>query len=218
MEILMSTAIVTFFLLLSASVSGAAQVADAPPDLREAIAKEFTGVYRFNYLFVENGAPYVDVAAHLQFLELDKFEDAPRVTFFNQTGKGDKRGHYHYVFHQKNHQVTLREFDGNGKFRFDCIGTFDPQKKILECNAPRAPKPARDTDSPITRKSGLFKRPASWPAYETLDRHNLFRFYDWGFVNIQENVKLDGDGKVVARETGVITAVKINASLNDAKP
>jgi len=36
--------------------SGAAQAADAPPDLREAIAKEFTGVYRFNYLFVENGA------------------------------------------------------------------------------------------------------------------------------------------------------------------
>lgn len=194
------------------------QAAGAPPDLREAIAKEFTGVYRFNYLFVENGVPYVDVAAHLQFLELDEFEDAPRASFLNQTAKGEKRGHYHYVFHQKNHEVTLREFDGNGKFRFDCIGSFDPQKKIFECNAPRAPKPARDTDSPITRKSGLFKRPTSWPGYEVLDRHNLFRFYDWGFVNVQENVKLDGDGKVVARETGVITAVKIKPSLNDAKP
>ena len=210
----MSTAMVTIFLLLSASVSGSAQATDAAPDLREAVAKEFTGVYRFNYLFVENGIPYVDVAAHLQFLELDKFEGSPRVTFFNQTGKGEKRGHYNYVFHhQKDHKLTLREFDGNGKFRFDCAGTFDPQKKTFECSAPRAAKPARDTDSPITRKSGLFKRPTSWPAYEVLDRHHLFRFYDWGFVNVQENVKVDGDGKFVARETGMITAVKIKPSL-----
>jgi hypothetical protein len=214
----MSTAMVTIFLLLSASVSGAAQAADAAPDLREAIAKEFTGVYHFNYLFVENGIPYVDVAAHLQFLELDKFEGSPRVTFFNQTGKGEKRGHYNYVFHQKDHKLTLREFDGNGKFRFDCAGTFDPQKKTFECSAPRAPKPARDTDSPITRKSGLFKRPTSWPAYEVLDRHNLFRFYDWGFVNIQANLKLDADGKIVAREAGVMTAVKIQAPASEAKP
>lgn len=55
----------------------------------------------------------------------------------------------------------------------------------------------------------MFKRPTSWPAYETLDRHNLFRFYDWGLVNIQENVNLDAEGKFVVREAGVITAVRI---------
>jgi hypothetical protein len=70
----------------------------------------------------------------------------------------------------------------------------------------------------LTRKSGLFKRPTSWPAYETLDRHNLFRFYDWGFVNVQENVKLDADGKLVARETGVITGVKAKAPAGGATP
>jgi hypothetical protein len=197
------------FLLLVCA--GMVRATDEVTDLRGSIAREFAGVYRFSYLFVENGIPYVDVAAHLQFLELDKFENAPRVSFFNQTSKGEKRGHYHYVFHQKDRNVTVREFDGNGKFRFDCTGRFDPEKRLLECSAPRAPKPARDTDSPITRKSGLFKRPVSWAAYETLDRHNLFRFYDWGFVNVQENVKLDGDGKVVARETGVITAVRVKS-------
>jgi hypothetical protein len=205
-------------ILIFFSCAGAATAADEGADLRGSIAKEFAGVYRFNYLFVESGIPHVDVAAHLQFLELDKFEDAPRVNFLNQTGKGEKRGHYNYVFHQKDHKLTLREFDGNGKFRFDCIGTFDPQKRIFECNAPRAPKPARDTDSPITRKSGLFKRPTSWPPYEVLDRHNLFRFYDWGFVNIQANLKLDADGKIVAREAGVITAVRIKSVVAETKP
>ncbi len=190
--------------------AGAANAADENTDLRNSLANQFQGVYRFDYLFIENGVPYVDVAAHLQFLELDKFEDAPRISFLNQTGKGEKRGHYNYVFHQKETKLTLREFDGNGKFRFDCVGIFYLEKKTFECSAPGAPKSARDTDSPITRKSGLFKRPTSWPAYAVLDRHNLFRFYDWGFVNIQENVKLDAHGKTVARETGVITAVRMN--------
>jgi hypothetical protein len=103
----------------------------------------------------------------------------------------------------------LREFYGNGKFRFDCVGTYQPEKRLLECDAPRAPKPARDTDSPATRKIGLFKRPISWPPYESLSRHNTFRRYEWGFVNLQENLKLDGNGKTIARESGVITAVKL---------
>ena len=140
------------------------------------------------------------------------------MTFLNQTGKGEKRGHYGYVFHQKDHKLTLREFDGSGKFRFDCVGTFYPEKKTFECSAPRAPKPARDTDLPITRKSGLLKRPTSWPAYETLDRHNLFRFYDWCFVNIQANLKLDAHGNIVARKAGVITAVRVKSPASDAKP
>ena len=122
----------------------APSAAQDTPDLRESIAKEFAGVYRFNYLFVENGIPYVDVADHLQFLELDKFENAPRVTFLNQTGKGEKRGHYNYVFLLKDHKLTLREFDGDGKFRFDCVGTFDPQKKNLRVQrAARAQTGAR---------------------------------------------------------------------------
>ncbi len=208
-------ALLILVIAIGAPAPGAAQDTQ---DFPESVAKEFAGVYRFNYLFVENGIPYVDVADHLQFLELDKFENAPRVTFFNQTGKGEKRGHYNYVFHQKEHKLTLREFDGDGKFRFDCIGTFDPQKRTFECGAPRSPKPARDTDSPITRKIGLFKRPTTWPAYEVLDRHNLFRFYDWGFVNIQANLKLDADGKIVARETGVMTAVKVKAPASENAP
>jgi hypothetical protein len=42
-----------------------------------------------------------------------------------------------------------------------------------------------------------------------LSRHNTFRRYKWGFVNLQENLKLDGNGKTIARESGVITAVKL---------
>ncbi|MEX0803714.1 MAG: hypothetical protein WD688_10415 [Candidatus Binatia bacterium] len=204
----MSTTITILFLLLSLRFSGIAQAADdlAVPDI---IAKEFTGVYRFDYLFIESGIPYVNISGHLQLLELDSIEGAPRVTFFNQTSKGDKRAHYSYVFYQEGDKLTLREFDGKGNFRFNCIGTYQPEKKLLECVAPKAAKPARDTDSPATRKSGLFKRPTSWPAYESLNRHNFFRVYDWGFVNVQENLKLDADGKIVARETGVITAVKV---------
>jgi hypothetical protein len=180
-------------------------------DFRENIAREFEGVYRFNYLFAENGVVYLDESSHRQLLDFDKAESdgAPRITFFNQTSKGEKRAHYSYLFYQEGHKVTVREFDGNGKFRFDCVGTYQPEKRLLECDAPRAPKPARDTDSPATRKIGLFKRPTSWPAYEFLNRHNIFRFYDWGFVNLQENLKLDDNGKTVARESGVIAAVKL---------
>ena len=186
-------------------------LAEASQNLREALAKEFEGTYRFNYLFVENGVPYVDVASHLQFLELGKNQNdgAPRVAFLNQTPKGEKRAHYSYIFYQEGDKIRLREYGGNGDFRFACIGTYYPEKKLFECVAPKAAKPARDTDSPGTRKSGLFKRPTSWPAYEALNRHNFFRFYDWGFVNIQENLKLDANGNTVARETGMITALKV---------
>jgi hypothetical protein len=151
-------------------------------------------------------------------LELDKQDGAPRVNFFNQSGKGAKHAHYSDVFHLKENKLVLREFDGNGRFRFDCIGEFQQEKRTFQCSAPHAPKPARDTDSPITRKSGLFKRPTTWPSYEVLDRHNLFRFYDWGFVNVQGNVKLDADSKVVARETGVVTAVRVSPAKTETKP
>jgi len=188
-----------------------AQSQDASQDLRESIAKEFEGVYRFNYLFAENSVTYLDEPSHRQLLDLDKAESdgAPRITFFNQTSKGEKRAHYSYVFYQEGNRLTLREFDGNGNFRFDCVGTYQPEKRLLECAAPRAPKPARDTDSPATRTSGLFKRPTSWPPYEFLNRRNIFRFYGWGFVNLQENLKLDVNGKTIARESGIITAVKL---------
>jgi hypothetical protein len=210
----------TLWLILGsvALLTGLSQAAGDPEDHRKVLAGELAGVYRFDYLFSEGGMPYVDISGHLQLLELDWEGDAPRVTFFNQTGKGERRPHYSYVFHQKDNKLVLREFDGSGKFRFDCAGTFHRERRMFECSAPRAPKPARDTDSPITRKSGLFKRPTSWPAYETLDRNNIFRFYDWGFVNIQENVKRDEEGKVVARETGVITALRIKPVSAEVKP
>lgn len=151
-------------------------------DLRENVAREFEGTYRFNYLFAENGVIYLDESSHFEALDFDRTEgeSAPRITFFNQTSKGEKRAHYSYAFHQAENKLTLRELDGNGSFRFDCVGTYQPEKRLLECDAPRAPKPARDSDSPATRKSGLFKRPTAWPAYEWLSRHNIFRFYEWG--------------------------------------
>jgi hypothetical protein len=203
-----SWAVLVLFLL---PVATSAWSADGPGDMRERLANEFAGSYRFNYLFVEDGALYLDESSHPQLLELGKNagDGVPRITFFNRTAKGEKRAHYSYVFYQEGERITVREFDGAGKFRFDCVGRYQPEKRVLECSAPQAPKPARDTDSPATRKSGLFKRPTSWPAYETINRHNLFRFYDWGFVNIQGNLKVDASGKTVAREAGVITAVRV---------
>jgi hypothetical protein len=105
------------------------------------MAKEFEGVYRFNYLFAENGVLYLDESSHRQLLNFDKAETdgAPRITFFNQTSNGEKRAHYSYAFYQDRNKLTLREFDGNGDFRFDCIGTYQPEKRLLECAAPQAP-------------------------------------------------------------------------------
>ena len=198
-------------LALSCGAAGNAQALEPHRDLRENVAREFEGTYRFNYLFAENGVICLDESSHFQALDFDRTEgeSAPRITFFNQTSKGEKRAHYSYAFHQEENKLTLQELDGNGNFRFDCVGTYQPEKRLLECDAPRAPKPARDSDSPATRKSGLFKRPTAWPAYEWLSRHNIFRFYEWGFINLQENLKLDTNGKIVARESGVITAVKL---------
>ncbi|HEX9271020.1 MAG TPA: hypothetical protein VGA01_02275 [Candidatus Binatia bacterium] len=209
----MSKVLRALLLTLSCVVAKDAQALDAVRDLREGIAKEFEGTYRFNYLFAENGVLYLDESSHFQLLDFDhtESESAPRITFFNQTSKGEKRAHYSYVFYQEGNKLTLCEFDGGGNFRFACVGTYQPEKRLLECVASRAPKPARDTDSPATRKSGLFKRPISWPVYESLMRHNIFRFYEWGFVNLQENLKLDANGKTVARESGVITAVKLKS-------
>jgi hypothetical protein len=76
------------------------KAAETSRDILKSIAKEFEGTYRFNYLFVENGVPYVDVSSHLQLLELSKRQSdgAPQISFFNQTSKGEKRSHYSYVF------------------------------------------------------------------------------------------------------------------------
>ena len=189
-------------------------------DLRESIAKEFAGVYHFNYLFVENGIPYVDVADHLQFLELDKFEGAPPVTFLEtRPAKAKSAATTAMSCFSKATSLAPPRTRRRRQIPFRLRRNFSIRtKRTFECSAPRAPKPARDTDSPITRKIGLFKRPTTWQAYEVLDRHNLFRFYDWGFVNVQANVKLDADGKAIAREAGVMTALKIKASAGEAKP
>ena len=78
----MPTAIIFLFLILSISASRFTQAADDGPDLREALATDFQGTYRFYYLFSESGIPYVDVTGHLQLLESDKHDGVPRVTFF----------------------------------------------------------------------------------------------------------------------------------------
>ncbi len=188
------------------------KAAEGPQEPQHGLVKEFEGTYRFNYLFVENGIPYLDLSSHLQLLQAGKNQNdsAPRILFFNQSSKGEKRPHYSYAFYQRDGKLILREFDGKGNFRFDCVGTYQAEKKILECVTPHAPKPARDVDSPVTRQSGLFKRPTSWPSYETLQRHNIFRFYDWGFLYLQENLKLDASGKIVAHESGAVTALRIH--------
>jgi hypothetical protein len=179
---------------------------------RQLIAKAFTGVHRFNYLFIENGVPYLDSSSHMQLVETweDQQNAATHVTFYHSTPDG-KRLHFRYVVHLDGTNVTLKEFDARGQHRFDCVGTYRPEQRLLQCSAKQAPKPARDLDSPLTRRLGLFKRPTSWPAYATLDRHNIFCFYDWRFTHIQENVKVDDAGHPVARETGVISAVKVQS-------
>ena len=177
---------------------------------RQTIARAFEGTHYFHYLFIENGVPYIDGASHLQLIEIeeDQANQTTQVAFYNHTPEG-KRLHFRYVIHSQGHNVTLKEFDARGQHRFDCIGTYQPETRLLQCSALRAPKPARDLDTPLMRQLGLFKRPTSWPAYASLDRHNTFRFYDWGFVHIQENVKVDDAGNAVAREIGVISVLRV---------
>lgn len=117
--------------------------ANAAGDPTELIAKEFSGTYHFYYLFSESGTPYVDVPGHLQLLEADRHDGAPRVSFFNLSGKGTKHAHYSYVFHQKEDKLILRELDGGGKFRFDCGGTFQREKIIRVLGAGSAETSAR---------------------------------------------------------------------------
>ena len=184
--------------------------AQEQPEPRQTIASAFAGAHHFHYLFIENGVPYLDGGPHLQLVEV---EDNPahqttQVAFYNHTPEG-KRLHFRYVLQSQGHNITLQEFDARGQHRFDCVGTYQPEPRRLQCSALRAPKPARDLDSPLTRQLGLFKRPTLWPAYASLDRHNTFRFYEWGFVHVQDNVKVDDAGNPVARETGVISALKV---------
>ena len=154
----MSKILMALLLTLSCTATKDAQALEPLRDLRESLAKEFEGTYRFNYLFAENAVVYLDESSHFQALVFDHTESAPRITFYNQTSKGEKRAHYSYAFYQEGNKVTLREFDGNGNFRFDCVGTYQPEKRLLECDAPRAPKPARDTDSPTTQKEWPFQK------------------------------------------------------------
>ena len=198
-------------LALSCGAAGNVQALEPHRDLRENVAREFEGTYRFNYLFAENGVIYLDESSHFQALDFDRTEgeSAPPHYVLQSDFEGRKTSPLQLCLSPRGDKLTLRELDGNGNFRFDCVGTYQPEKRLLECDAPRAPKPARDSDSPATRKSGLFKRPTAWPAYEWLSRHNIFRFYEWGFINLQENLKLDTNGKIIARESGVITAVKL---------
>ena len=184
----------------------------AAGDEIHAIARAFEGLYDFNYVFAENGVPYFDEASHRQLIEISdgKGDSAPRVSLFH-LAHGMKRLHFSFVLLREQGRLILREFDLRGNRRFDCVGTYHRDKNMFECTAEESPKPVRDTDTPLTRKLGLFRRPTSWPDYESLRRHNMFRFYDWGFLHIQENLKVDSKGNTVARETGAITAIKVKA-------
>ena len=189
---------------------GGITAAQEPQAARQAIAHAFAGTHQFSYLFVENGVPYFDHPAHVQVVETeeDPEQQTTQIAFYNQTGDG-KRLHFRYVLQGHASHITLQEFDARGTHRFDCVGTYQPETRLLQCTALNAPKPARDLDTPLMRQLGLFKRPTAWKAYAFLHRHNLFRLYEWGLVHIQENIKVDEAGQVVARETGVITALRL---------
>ena len=208
----MSTKLLSIMVFASCITFSVRVGAENPSDARQAIVQAFEGTHRFNYLFVENGNPYFNESWHLQLIEVreNKEQQTTEVFFYNPTKTG-KSLHFSYVIQANENNVTVKEFDSNGKHRFDCVGTYQPDTRLLQCVAKKAPKPARDLDSPLTRRIGLFKRPTSWPEYDALDRHNTFRFYDWGFVHMQENVKVDASGKTVARETGVISALRVKS-------
>ena len=117
------------------------------PEPRHTIAKAFEGTHLFHYLFVEDGVPYLDTSAHMQVVETED-EKKNRVThaaFYHHTAEG-KRLHFRYVIHGSGNKVTLTEFDARGAHRFDCVGTYQPEERRLECTAQKTPKPARDLD------------------------------------------------------------------------
>ena len=188
----MSKILSALLLALSCGAPGDAQALEPHRDLRENLAREFEGTYRFNYLFAEKGVVYLNESSHFQVLDFDRTEaeSTPRITFFNQTSKGEKRAHYSYAFHQEGNKLTLRELDGNGNFRFDCVGTYEPQKRLLECDAPRAPKPARDTDSPTTRLRRL-RRHADEIHLGAAEYHHNHRAYQWTLSLVQETRDTD---------------------------
>lgn len=86
----MSKILSALLLALSCGAAGDAQALEPHRDLRENLAREFEGTYRFNYLFAENGVVYLNESSHFQVLDFDRTEaeSTPRITFFNQTSKG----------------------------------------------------------------------------------------------------------------------------------
>lgn len=199
-------------------MTGGSEASEGSRSPREIVAASFEGLYRFNYLFVEEGVPYFDEISHVQQIEVEELpnKNASRVSFFNLFD-GKKQLHFSYVIYEDGEQLRLEELDAQGEHRFDCFGTYDPKRKLFDCRADNAPKPARDRDSELTRALDLYRRPTTWPDYQTLDRHNLFRFYEWGFTHLQENTKLDAQGKPVAHETGVITALEVASATETRK-
>ena len=122
---------------------GGATAAQEPQAARQAIAHAFAGTHQFSYLFVENGVPYLDHPAHVQVVETeeDPEQQTTQIAFYNQTGDG-KRLHFRYVLQGQASHITLREFDARGTHRFDCVGTYQPETRLLQCTALNAPKPA----------------------------------------------------------------------------
>ena len=133
-------------LALSCGAAGNVTTAGTTSRFTENVAGDSEGEPIVSTIFSPNATLFIwmsHLISKLSTSTVPSTEAAPRITFFNQTSKGKKRAHYSYALHEEENKLTLRELDGNGNFRFDCVGTHQPEKRLLECDAPRAPKPTR---------------------------------------------------------------------------
>jgi hypothetical protein len=123
-------------MLFLPSVAVSALAADGTGDVRERLAKKFAGSYRFNYLFVEGCALYLDESSHLQLLELGKNP-------IDAQGK----------------KLTARKEKISAGLFVSCTGRTRVRRRRTQFSSYFHPKPARNVQTkPAIRPRALVKK------------------------------------------------------------
>lgn len=195
--------------LVISTSAGAGPEPSSPKTIEN--VKQLAGCFDVTYRFAEDGRHDMfspDWGLQDPVREWVGFERAPNgaviLRHVSITPEGRAASHWYEVwtYHAAEKAWTQEVWGGSPEhsagLRYRCTAPW--QKNRWSCHAGRAPKPFRDQGAPFgfTRTD-----------YEWLDRHNILLVTPQGWVQNENNKKLNSSGAAVSYELGWITYQRI---------
>ena len=174
-----------FQLLFPLAIGASLVCAKAQAGTPEDFVNNLSGCFKVSFRYVEDGKNDQQIEELNEWMAPEKGESQTTIQHYGVVG-GHAFKHWSEEWKKLENGTWYQKVIGPfGDFRYECAAKIEFNQ--WRCSVANAPKPRRDKDR---------------TDYVTLDRENTLQVTPKGWVQSENNVKRDKDGKAIANELG----------------